>query len=137
MHALDGTARKFFFDNIAEGSPYLEIVRIITQEYLSDARQLQVKSLLENSRLCTFMKDKGISDVATGLSKLVDHINELSPQCPPHFRSDAHKIDILRKAVAEYQSWSCTPIQSIISLNTYYNGFVTSLHEAILNLRQS
>lgn len=66
----------------------------------------------------------------------MEHIEELSPQCHPDFRSDAHKIDYLRKAVAAHKEWSQTPIQRITSGGLTFNGFVTALHEAIQNLKE-
>ena len=116
--------------------PFHIMVDVMTKEYVSDARQLQVKATLEMLRLRSFMQDEDISDVSSGLSKLVKHINELSPQCPPDLRSDAHKVDYLRRAVAEYQDWPRIPIANITSQRYSYNSFVTTLHESIQNLKQ-
>ena len=136
VHVFDGPARKYFFDNVDESLQFHEMANFMIKEYISDARQLQVKGTLESLRLRKFMTEKGIDDVSEGLTKLVELINELSPQCPRDFRSDSHKIDFLRKAVLEYQEWSKIPIQSITSQGYSFNGFATALHEAIQNLRQ-
>lgn len=74
-------------------------------EYLSNARSLQVKVFPKTLRLRICLKEKELIDVIEGLFKLVDYINELFPRYPPHFHFDASKIDFLRKAVTEYQSW--------------------------------
>ena len=132
IHALDGAARTFFFNNTNESMTFEQKVDIMLKEYDSDARQLQVKGRLDALRLKTFMTQHGINDVSDGLTKLVQQIDELTPQTHPDFRSDAHKISYLRKAVAEFQSWSRNPIQSIIANNHTFNSFVTALHEAIV-----
>lgn len=136
VHVFEGSARKFFFENANGEMPYNDMVRVMLKEYVSDARQMQVKGTLETLRLRSFMKEKELEDVSEGLSKMVEHINELSPQCPPDFRSDAHKIDYLRKAVTEFQDWSRIPIQSRTSQGYSFNTFVTTLHESLQNLRQ-
>lgn len=84
---------------------YREKVQVMLKEYVSDDRQLHVKGTLETLRFRSFMSDKGLADVSEGLTKLVDHINELAPQLSPDFRSDAYKLDHLRRAVTEYQKW--------------------------------
>lgn len=115
---------------------FAEKARRMLSEYASDARQLQVKGTLEAFRLRSFMKEKDITDITEGLTKLVDHINELTSQCPVDFRSDDHKVDYLRKAVTEYQSWFRIPIQNITSQCYSFTKLVTTLHESIQNLRQ-
>lgn len=106
------------------------------KECVSNARQMQVKRTLEVLRLRSIERDKDIDDVAEGLTKIVEHIHELSPQCPPDFRSDVYKIDYLRKAFTEFQEWSRIPIQNITSQGYSFNAFVIALHESVQNLRQ-
>ena len=115
VHLFFGSARRYFLTNTSPNMPLHIMVDVMTKEYVSDARQLQVKTTLEMLRLRSFMQDEDISDESSGLLKLVKHINELPPQCPPNFRSDAHKISYLRRAVAEYQDWSRIPIANITS----------------------
>ena len=129
IHALDGAARTFIFNNTNESMTFEQKVDIMLKEYDSDARQLQVKGRLDALRLKTFMTQHGINDVSDGSTKLVQQIDELTPQTHPDFRSDAHKISYLRKAVAEFQSWCRNPIQSITANNHTFNSFVTALHE--------
>lgn len=136
VHVFEGAARKFFFENTSETMPYNEMVQVMLKEYVSDARQMQAKGTLETLRLRSFMQERDLEDVSDGLTKLVERINELSPQCPPDFRSDAHKIDYLRKSVTEFQDWSRIPIQNITSQGYTFNAFVTTLHESLQNLRQ-
>lgn len=106
---------KFFLHHTNDEMSYDEKAQTMLQEYVSDACQLQVKGTLETLRPRTFMTDKNINDVSEGRTKIVEHINAMTPQCPPDFRSDTHKIDYLRRAVTEFQSWSRFPIQNIIS----------------------
>lgn len=136
VHVFEGSARKFFFENIEETMSYNEMAQVMLKEYVGDARQMHVKGTLETLPLRSFMKEKEIDDISEGLTKLAENINELSPQCPPDFRFDAHKIDYLRKAVTEFQDWSRIPIQNINSQSYSFNTFVTTLHESVQNLRQ-
>lgn len=82
------------------------------------------------------MRFQNLKDISERLTKLVDHINELVPQCTADFRSIAHKVDYLRKAGTEFQSSSRIPIQHITSQGYSFNKFVTTLHESIQTLRQ-
>lgn len=115
-----------------------ELSQIMLKEYVSDARQLQVKDTLENLRLQSLMRSHDIKEVSSGLTRLVDTINELSPQCPKDFRSDSHKIDYLRRAISEpfFRDWASIPIQNITSQRYSFNMFVITLHESIQNLKQ-
>lgn len=61
------------------------------------------------------MSDGNILDVSESLTKIISHIKELVPQCPPDFRSDAHKADYFRKAVSQFQDFSSILIQNITS----------------------
>lgn len=136
VHILDGLARKFCFENSSENRNHSEIVRVMVQEYVSDASHLQVKGMLKTLRLRTFMNDQNISDVSDGFTRIVTHINELVPRCPPNFRSNAHKIGFLRKAMKQFQEWSRVTIENIMSQKYTLNDFLTALHESIQNLRQ-
>ena len=113
-----------------------EMASLTIREYNSDACQLQVRGRLETLRLRSYMHENNLTDVSEGLSKLVEQIDDLSPQCRPSFRSDANKIEFLRKAVAEFEDWSRLPIQNIMFRQFSFNGFVTALHEAIQNLKE-
>lgn len=115
VHPFNGAARKVFLHHTNDEMRYDEKAQTMLQEYVSDACQLQVKGTLETLCLRTFMADKNINDVSEGRTKIVEHINAMTPQCPPDFRSDTHKIDYLRRAVTEFQSWSRLPIQNITS----------------------
>lgn len=55
------------------------------KEYVSGSRRMQVKDSLEMLRLRSFMKEKEIGEVSDGLPKIVEHINELPPQCYSDF----------------------------------------------------
>lgn len=113
-----------------------ETAEIMLKEYVSFARQLQIKGTLETLRLRSFMKERNIGDVSEGLTKMVEYINELCLQCPPGFRSDSHEIDYIRKSVTEFQNWPSIPTQNIKSQSYSYNKFITNLNESIQNLRQ-
>lgn len=74
------------------------------------------------------MSDHELPSSTDGLTKVVSMIEEMSPQCPPHFRSEPHKIGYLRNAVLGY-SWSKTPISNIVTAQYSFNRFITSLRE--------
>lgn len=111
---------------------------VMLKEYSSDARKLRVRGTLETLPLNSFIGTNNMNDASEGLTKLVDLIKELSPQCPPAFRDDAHKIDYLTKAVtaSEFICWSDAPIKSVVTLGLSFNGFVTALHESLQRKRQ-
>lgn len=69
------------------------------KEYSGDVRKMRVNGTLETFRLQSFMEAKIITDVSTGLTKLVNKINKFFPQCISVFRDDGHKIDYLTKPV--------------------------------------
>lgn len=74
-----------------------QMARILIEEY-SDARQLQVQRILENLTMDKLMVEQEINVCSAGRNKTIDLIERLTPQCQPHFRSDANKIIYLRKA---------------------------------------
>ena len=130
MNALDGPARNFFYNHFKDDWSYDAISDLMRNEYDSDARQLQVQNALENLRLQRFMSEKEIASASEGLTKVVDHIEKLSPECPPSFPQDAHKIRFLRNAVKPFP-WSRTPISNIVTLKYNFNQLVTALRESL------
>ena len=76
------------------------------------------------------MTEHGITSPSQALTKIVSHIDKLSPQCPPDFRQDAHKLSFLRAAVIG-KPWAKVPITKADSGGISWNEFVTDLHAAI------
>lgn len=113
-----------------------EIAAIMTREYGSDARRMQIKGTLEILRLLSFMAERDITDISKVFNKPINHLNALAPQCPKVFRSDSHKINYLRRAVAEFTECSRIPIQIICSNFYSFKTFYTAIHESIQNLYQ-
>lgn len=74
------------------------------------------------------MTENEITSQSEGLSKLVDMIERLAPQCQPQFCSDVNKTNYLRKALIGFK-WAMTPIRNIITAKYTFNGFVTALRE--------
>ena len=128
VNVLADPARTFFFNNARDDMTFEQMADMMVKEYNSDARQLQVQGMLETLRLDKYMAEHDISSHSEGLTKLVDVIERLTPQCQPQFRSDANKINYLRKAVLGF-NWSMTPIGNIITAKYTFNGFVTALRE--------
>ena len=130
VNVLEGPARTFFFNNARNDMSFDDMAEMMVKEYNSDARQLQVQGTLEILRLDKYMTEHEITDVSDGLTKIVNLIENLTPQCQPQFRSDSNKIVYLRKAVLGHE-WAKGPISNIISSRYSFNGFVTALRESI------
>ena len=128
INVLSGPARTFFFNNARDDMSFEEKARIMTGEYNSDSRQLQVQGMLETLRLDKHMSEHEVSSSSEGLTQIIDLIERLSPQCQPQFRSDENKINYLRKAVMGF-SWAMIPTGNIITAKYSFNGFVTALRE--------
>lgn len=92
---------------------------------------MKVEGTMEVLLLIVFMDEKGITDFAVGLSSLVNHIEDLVPQCRRSFRSDEHKTEYFVNTVAEFTSWSLIPIQSINTLNYTYKVYASALYESL------
>ncbi len=99
-------------------------------EYDSPARQIQVRSELEGLDFHRYMSSSDISDESTGLKQLVDHISNLSNQCPPEFQSDPQKIRFLRNAVLDLPL-AHQPVSHCTSARYDFNRFATALREAL------
>ena len=130
VNIFEGPARTFFLNNAQNGMAFEQLANMMIREYNSDARQLHVQGILEGLRLRKFMVEHEITNVSEGLTKLINIIEELTPQCQPEFRTNAHKISFLRKAVLGYE-WAKGPISNIITSRYTFNAFVTALRESI------
>ena len=91
VHAFDGAARTFFFNNTVDTMTFDEKAAVMKKGYDNDARQIQIKGTLDALRLKTFMDENDITDVSEGLTKMVALIDKLAPQTHPDFRTDRHK----------------------------------------------
>ena len=69
------------------------------KEYDSDARRLASHSELNRVTIDKVMEYEEITDLDTGLTKFVDKINSLTPQCPGPFRGDLNKLHFLRNEI--------------------------------------
>ena len=128
VNLLDGPARTFFFNNARDDMQFEEMAEMMTKEFNSNARQIQVYGILSKLRINSIMTEHELTSFTVGLTKIVSMIEEMAPQCPPHFRSEPHKIGYLRSAVLGH-SWSKTPISNIVTAQYSFNGFITSLRE--------
>ena len=128
INVLADPARTFFFNNADDNMIFDEMARMMIREYNSDARQLQVQGRLDTLRLDKCMAEHQITSHSEGLTKIVDLIERLTPQCQPQFRSGANKISYLRKAVLGF-NWAMVPIGNIITAKYSFNSFVTALRE--------
>lgn len=62
-----------------------------------------MQSALGNLRLDKYMTEHGITTQSEGVTKMVEAIKRLPPQCRPQFRSGANKINFLREAVIVFK----------------------------------
>lgn len=76
------------------------------------------------------MKEHDISSYSEGLTKIVDHIETLVPQCPLHYRDERDKLRFLRRAVLTH-NWAQHSVQNIVTSRYTFNQFVTSLRESL------
>lgn len=71
---------------------FAQLAHVMISEYDSDPRRLGVQSQLENLTIEAYMSGSKIVDEVVGLTRVVDHMNILKPQCPPSFRSESHEM---------------------------------------------
>lgn len=64
----------------------------MANEYESDARRFAAQLELVILNLESFMSNRSITDIATGLKMLVDHINFLTPRFTTNIQSNINKI---------------------------------------------
>lgn len=105
-----------------------EMAKMVIEEYNSEAKQLQVQSILKNLHFDRCMTETETSNQSEGVLQLVDVIERLMPQCQPQFRSGANNITFLRRAVIAFK-WAMTPIGSIITAKYTFTSFVNALRE--------
>ena len=103
---------------------YGQVLELMKREYDSESRQLQVQCTLECLSLDAFMSVRSLRTYSDGLTKLFEHFELLTPQCPPGFRSDQNKIRFLRKAVLSCE-WAFAPIRNIDSHRYKCHSFVS------------
>lgn len=133
IHALGGPAKIFYINKSSSQMCFEDVEKLMKDEYNSDARQIQVKGQLDTLKLQKYMEENSIKDVSTGLTKIVELIENLVPQCQPDFRTESHKIHYLKQAVSEFSDWSLAPIQAITTHKYNFTAFKTALHEAYQN----
>ena len=109
---------------------YSDIAAMMREGYGSDSRELMVQHELENLTLATFMDENDISSTSVGLTKLIDRLHRMTPQCSPNFRDDAHMLNYLRSAVKGLP-WAKNPVSNITTHEYDFNRFVTSLRESL------
>ena len=131
VNILAGPARTYFYNNVQFGMTYSNIAEIMREGYNSESRQLMLQHKLENLIPAKFMDENSISSTSVGLTKLIDRLHPMTPQCPPNFRDDAHKLNYLRSAVKGLP-WAKNSISNITTHKYDFNRFVTSLRESLL-----
>lgn len=92
INIIAGAARIFFFGNCSDEINFRQLMKVMLDEYDSEARRLYVQSELEMLTLKKIMSDHQLIEEGAGLAKLVDRINILLPQCPTNFRSESNKV---------------------------------------------
>ena len=130
MNVLKGPTRTYLLNNCAQVMAYGQLIELLKRECDSDSRQLQIHSTLEYLNLDAFMFVRCPTTHSNGLTKLVEHLEQLTPQCSPGFRSDEDKIRFLVKSVLSFE-WSLNHIRNIVSHCYKFHLFVTDLHESL------
>lgn len=90
---LDGATSTLFFNNAEDETTFQDMELIMLKKYKCDARQQQVKKILDMLRLGTFMSERDLMFITEGLKKLVNYIDNLDPQFPPYDSSEGNKIE--------------------------------------------
>lgn len=109
---------------------FCQLAFVMANKYNFDTRRLAVQLELVMLTLESFMVDRRITDIATRLTKLVEHVNILTPQYAYNFRSDINKIRFLPHAVLT-QPWAERTISSITTAKFTLNSFVTALRKQL------
>lgn len=74
------------------------------------------------------MSEKEIMSIRDRLTKIINLIDDLSPQCQPYPRSEGNKIEYLPKNVFGNE-WSKNAVRNIVYFNYSFNGFGTVINE--------
>lgn len=108
VNVLGDLARTFFFNNARSDMSFDEMEMMTINEYNSNATAASVRKL-EMLPLDNYMAGLSLTTQEEALTKLVELVGSLTPQCQPQFRSDANKINLLRRAVLDF-SWFLIPM---------------------------
>lgn len=87
---------------------------MMIREFSSNFRQVQVYGNLSTLRIESVIAEYELSYFSAALKKIVIIIEAMTPQCPPHFCFQPHKITYLRNA-ALGQQWTGTPKSNIVT----------------------
>ena len=130
VNALADPARQFFLTHCSVSMPFDQIATQMRRHYNSETKKLQLQSEVDGLDLMVFMQKNHISDIAEGLTRLVDHINALGPQLPQGFGDDAHKTRYLRRAVMGLK-FAQQPISQLTTARYTFTQFTTALKESL------
>ena len=108
-------------------STFGEAISVIMNHFNSADVQQRVKADLSTLSFIKFVEKNG--SMAKGLSSLATYIANRTPQCPPCFRSESHKVDFLKQAVLE-QPWA-REVLIRIKANTQFQPLYTELANAL------
>ena len=131
VNILDGPARTFFFNKAQDDMSFEQMAEMMVAEFNSNARQIQVYGILSTLTISSMMAEHELTSFTEGLTKVVSTIEEMAPQCLPHFRSEPHKIGYFCKAVLVHTS-SKTPKSNIVAAQYSFNGLITAIREHML-----
>ena len=103
-------------DNVHENWDFRNMCDLLLRQYESDARQLSIQSELESTALEAVMVRENLTDLRRGLSRLIEIVEHLTPQCTPAFQLERNKISFLRSAVL-LQPWAKPDISQVTVAN--------------------
>lgn len=95
INGIAGLVRDYFFDDCRENMSFKQFLDNIVESYDSDTRCHSVQSELDIQTLEQFMTDPDIFDSSWILTKIVEHVYTLTPQCLSGFCSGNYKIVVL------------------------------------------
>lgn len=99
---LKKDALRYYLDAVQlYATTFQQEVAMIDREYNFPVRQNRVKKYSTSLRVRECKEN--CVEVSAGLSKAYKLIQKLSRQVPQSHREDAHRIELLRKAVLSYQ----------------------------------
>ena len=98
------------------------------REFNSISRQLQLYGKLSTLHIESVIAAHKLASFSDALTKIVTIIDTMTPEFPPHFRSEPHNINYFRNAFLR-QHWARNPISNIITAQYTFNGFLTALRE--------
>jgi hypothetical protein len=106
-----------------------EAHKLMEDQFCFAASQHSTKTLLDVLDISLISMEKKLSKKES-LNHIYEEIDRLSSQCPPEFRSDANRVEFLKKAVRDEQ-WALSTQESHMTTFMNFTTLHTRLSSAI------